>query len=84
LGYAVFELLRLCTQVFVGQFLKLRLQCIDARHYGAVLFEQAVIATAKDFGKNIDGHACKTGLLPPRVADQRSPFSLLGEMGAIG
>jgi hypothetical protein len=28
------------------------------------LFEQAVIATTEYFGKNVDGHACKTGLLP--------------------
>ncbi|MBX9817925.1 MAG: hypothetical protein K2X79_07840, partial [Burkholderiaceae bacterium] len=47
------------------------------------LLEQAVIATAKDFGKDIDGHACKTGLPPPWVTDQRSPFSRLGEMGAF-
>ena len=63
-GNAIFEFLCLLAQPIVGQLLELGLQCIDLSEHVAVLFEQAVIATAEDFCQYVDGHECKTGLGP--------------------
>jgi hypothetical protein len=38
------------------------------------LLEQAVITTAEDFGKNIGGHECKTGLDPLWVRSAAQSF----------
>ena len=61
----VLELLRLAAQGFVRQLLEPGFQRIDAHHAGTVLFEQAVVATAENFGEDIGNHECKTDRSTP-------------------
>jgi len=50
------EMLCLGPQRLIAQPLQPSLQRIDALHRFAILLEQAVVATAKDFGEEWDGH----------------------------
>ncbi len=60
LGDPLLELLRLAAQRLVRERFEPGFQRVDAHDVLAVLLEQAVIATAENFGKNIGGHECKT------------------------
>ncbi|MNV59988.1 hypothetical protein D3C71_1524380 [compost metagenome] len=76
-GNAVLELLGFLAQLLVAQLFVLWLHRIDARHDLAVLLEQAIIATAKNFGEEIGCHANKTtrrksALVPTPPRDRNS------------
>ena len=58
--HPVLELLRLGAQLLIAELFVLRLHRIDARYDFAVLLEQAIIATAKNFGEEIGCHANRT------------------------
>ena len=78
-----FEFLRFGAQGLVAQNFKLRLHGIDTQHALTVLFEQAVISTAENFGKNIDSHEYKT-VSPTRwAAEKRNPYESIGSGGTL-
>ena len=53
---ALTEVLRFGPQLVIAQTLQSSLQRIDALHRFAILLEQAVVATAENFGEEWDGH----------------------------
>ena len=55
------ELIRLGAQLLIAECFVLGLKAIDQCHSFAVLFDQAVVATAENFGQKIDRHG-DTGL----------------------
>jgi hypothetical protein len=72
LVYALLELLRLATQLVVGQLFIVGLHRIDARNRLAVLLEEPVVAAAEYFGKEVGCHANRTAM-PKSMSGDRNP-----------
>ena len=73
-GDPVPEGLRLGAQRIVAQPLQVHFHRVHALHRDPVLFEQAVIATAENFGQEVGRHACKR-VRPPQRVDRTAQSS---------
>ena len=76
IGHTGLELFGLGLECVIAELFELGLQRIDASHHRTVSFEQTVVTTSEDFGKNVGCHASETGLLP-RVGAQNSAVLFL-------
>ena len=65
--HSLAKLIGFCAQLFVAQGFVFGFKRIDLHHCFAVLLDQAVIATAEEFGQKIDRHS-DTGLKLPKIA----------------
>ena len=57
-GHAGLELLGLGAQLLVAQGFQRCFGRVDLRHGASVLLEQAIVATAENFGEDVVGHDC--------------------------